>query len=117
MLGQAKAAIILFMVLHHYAPVQQQAILDNLWAESRFEPCVISPDHKHEGLAQWRDQRRYDLHYLTQSKGCVSVANQMWFLDYELRHCRGSTAFFAATTIPRARALFRSGFEQGRWKC
>ena len=87
------ACIGLWLTAHGYEPPQRDAVLKQLWTESRFEPCIVGKGGAY--LAQWTGPRLRRLHARF-GPGCPSWEQQMQFLDWELRTEPSYRAFWSA---------------------
>jgi hypothetical protein len=85
--------IALWLSGHGYLPNQRDAILKQLWTESRLEPCVVGRSGSF--LPQWAGPRLRRVHQML-GPGCPSWDRQMWLVDWELRTEPSYRAFWSA---------------------
>jgi len=99
------SCIALWLSSHGYSSQQQDAILKQLWTESRFEPCVVGRSGSY--LPQWAGPRLRRAHQLL-GPGCPSWERQMWLVDWELRHEANCQAFWSAKPGTEFKVLRRT---------
>jgi hypothetical protein len=88
------ACISLWLTAHGYEPAQRDAVLQQLWTESRFEPCVVASSGA-SYLPQWAGVRLRRVKAIF-GPGCPSWDKQMEMIDWELRNEPSYQAFWSA---------------------
>jgi len=103
------ACISLWLSSHGYLPGQQDAIVKQLWTESRLEPCVVAQGGSF--LPQWAGSRLLRARTVL-GPGCPSWDRQLWLIDWELRHEPAYHAFWSAAP-GREFTVLRDTFGKG----
>lgn len=108
-------ALILAWFSYHpiYDTAHRAAIMQQMWTESRFEPCAINKRSGSSYLHQWVGSRKSALHRFAGTAGCPSVEAQMDWMHYELLHNDRYKAFFAAPA-GKAFNVLRQRYGYGR---
>jgi hypothetical protein len=105
------SCIALWLSSHGYTPPQKDAILRQLWTESRLEPCVVASSGS-SFLPQWAGARLRRVRARL-GPGCPDWDKQLELIDWELRNEPSFQAFWSA---PHGRefAVLRETFGRGR---
>ncbi len=107
------ACISIWLAVHGYQPAQREAVVRQLWTESRLQPCVVVPGGAY--LAQWTGPRlrRVKAQF---GPGCPSWNKQLEMIDWELRNEPDFQAFWSAKSGQEFKVL-RVTFGRGeRWR-
>lgn len=94
-----------------YDAAHRDAILRQIWTESRFTECVIGRSGAY--LHQWLGPRLTALRRFSHTTGCPTVQQQLDFMDFELHANDRYRAFFAASG-PQAFRILRDRYGYGR---
>jgi hypothetical protein len=105
------SCIALWLSSHGYTQPQADALLKQLWTESRFQPCVIARSGS-SYLPQWAGERLRRVHARF-GRGCPSWDKQLELIDWELRNEPAYQAFWSAPP-GREFAVLRQTFGRGR---
>lgn len=109
----ACVAILAWFSAHpEYDAAHRDAVMRQIWTESRFDPCVVNPRSGSSYLHQWVGERRTRLHRFAGS-GCPSVEAQMNFMDHELHENARYRTFFDAPAS-QAFGVLRERYGYGR---
>lgn len=111
----AACALILSWFSHHpeYDAAHRAAIMQQMWTESRFEPCATNRRSGSSYLHQWVGPRKAALHRFAGTNACPSVQSQLDFMDAELHANDRYRAFFAAPP-GKAFQILRNRYGYGR---
>jgi hypothetical protein len=101
-----------WLSLHGYAAPQREAVLHNIWLESRFHPCVTA-GRGSAFLLQWLGPRRVALQRFARTVGCPMWVDQLRFATLELGAPRYA-AFWATDDAGVAYREMRRRFGRGR---
>jgi hypothetical protein len=95
---------------------QAAGIVANLQAESRMDPKAVGDGGKARGVAQWHPDRQEEFKKFSgKDIGESSLAEQLAFVDYELRHGkeqRAGALLRGATTAEQAGAIVSQHYER-----
>jgi hypothetical protein len=98
-----------WLTAHGYQPAQRDAVLKQLWSESRLQPCVVGTGGAY--LPQWAGERRRRAHKVL-GPGCPSWEKQLELIDWELRNEPSYQPFWKARP-GREFAVLRRTFGRG----
>jgi hypothetical protein len=102
--------IAVWLSQHGYQPAQRDAVLKQLWTESRLQPCVVASSGS-AYLPQWAGSRLRRAHQRL-GAGCPEWDKQLELIDWELRNEPSYRAFWTAPA-GREFAVLRRTFGQG----
>lgn len=97
---------------HNYEPPQREAMLRNIYLESRFQPCVTRGKNGSAYLFQWLGPRRRAIETL--QRGCPSWETQLRFATFELRNDKKYNRFWQTKNPTIAFYELRERFGRGK---
>ena len=104
-----------WLSLHGFAAPQRDAVLRNIYLESRFDPCAVRGKSGKSSayLLQWLGPRRRALLLFAHTEVCPAWETQMEFMDLELRGAKYAK-FWTTKDAGVAFREFRERFGRGR---
>jgi hypothetical protein len=102
-----------WLTLHGFAPPQRDAVLRNIYLESRFEPCVTRGPNGSAYLLQWLGPRRRALIRFTNAALCPAWSDQLQFMMTELQAPKFAT-FWKTKSASIAYREMRERFGKGK---